>query len=82
MRSYFKLATEQTGVLVTKVLPLFTSDGVLKRGDVLMAVDGESIADNGTVSVWKILIFASVIGNSEIIKREKVIPYFLGKHPT
>ena len=50
MRNYFQLSAEQTGVLVTKVLPLFSCSSVLKRGDVLMAVDEEVIADNGTVS--------------------------------
>ena len=49
MRNYFQLSMEQTGVLITKVLPLFSCSSVLKRGDVLMAVDKEVIADNGTV---------------------------------
>ncbi|EDO41765.1 predicted protein [Nematostella vectensis] len=49
MRSYFKLTAEQTGVLITKVLSLFSCSGKLKRGDVLIAIDGEQIADNGTV---------------------------------
>ena len=49
MRNYFQLSSDQTGVLVTKVLPLFSCSAVLKRGDVLMAVDNEVIADNGTV---------------------------------
>ena len=49
MRNYFHLSHEQTGVLVTKVLPLFSCSAVLKRGDVLMAIDDEVIADNGTV---------------------------------
>jgi len=49
MRNYFQLSTDQTGVLVTKVLPLFSCSAVLKRGDVLMAVGEEVIADNGTV---------------------------------
>ena len=51
MRNYFQLSSDQTGVLVTKVLPLFSCSAVLKRGDVLMAVDNEVIADNGTVRI-------------------------------
>lgn len=51
MRNYFQLSPDQTGVLVTKVLPLFSCSAVIKRGDVLMAVDEEVIADNGTVRI-------------------------------
>jgi hypothetical protein len=41
--------SKQTGVLVTKVLNIFSCSGNLIRGDVLMAIDDESIADDGTV---------------------------------
>ena len=56
MRSYFQLSSDQTGVLVTKVLPLFSCSNVVKRGDVLMAVDEEVIADNGTVRISDVSI--------------------------
>lgn len=51
MRSYFKMTSSQTGILITKVMNLFSSSGKLKRGDVLMAIDGEQLADNGSVSI-------------------------------
>lgn len=50
MRSYFKMTSCQTGILISKVLNLFSSSGKLIRGDVLMAIDDEPLADNGTVN--------------------------------
>lgn len=69
MRNYFQLSSDQTGVLVTKVLPLFSCSAVLKRGDVLMAVDNEVIADNGTVHFR---------GNERILFDYKLSQMFLG----
>ncbi|RMX55639.1 hypothetical protein pdam_00001648 [Pocillopora damicornis] len=69
MRNYFQLSAEQTGVLVTKVLPLFSCSGVLKRGDVLMAVNDEVIADNGTVHFR---------GNERILFDYKLSQMFIG----
>ncbi|XP_027036479.1 protease Do-like 10, mitochondrial isoform X2 [Pocillopora damicornis] len=63
------LSAEQTGVLVTKVLPLFSCSGVLKRGDVLMAVNDEVIADNGTVHFR---------GNERILFDYKLSQMFIG----
>jgi protease Do-like 9 len=42
-----------TGVLVTRALPLGCCSGVLERGDVLLAIDGNAIADDGTVAFRK-----------------------------
>ncbi|PFX23537.1 protease Do-like 10, mitochondrial [Stylophora pistillata] len=70
MRHYFQLSAEQTGVLVTKVLPLFSCSSVLKRGDVLMAVDEEVIADNGTVHFR---------GNERILFDYKLSQMFIGE---
>lgn len=69
MRNYFQLSADQTGVLVTKVLPLFSCSLMLKRGDVLMAVDEEVIADNGTVHFR---------GNERILFDYKLSQMFLG----
>lgn len=39
----------QTGLLINHVLPGSPSENVLHRGDVLLAIDGHRIADDGTV---------------------------------
>ena len=39
-----------SGVLVTHILPGAPADGVLVPGDVLLAVDGHAIADDGTIA--------------------------------
>ena len=49
MRSYFKLASDDTGVLVANVLKLSCGHDVVRKGDILMSIDGCEIADNGTV---------------------------------
>jgi S1-C subfamily serine protease len=38
-----------SGVVVDRVGPDGTTDGVLKRGDVLLSVEGQAIADDGTI---------------------------------
>jgi S1-C subfamily serine protease len=40
---------EQTGMLVTRVLPGSPADGELQPGDVLLSLDGHPVADDGTV---------------------------------
>eukprot|EP00112_Aurelia_sp_Birch-Aquarium-sp1_P012613 Seg2652.1 transcript_id=Seg2652.1/GoldUCD/mRNA.D3Y31 product="Protease Do-like 10 mitochondrial" protein_id=Seg2652.1/GoldUCD/D3Y31 len=49
MRSYFKLAPDDTGVLVANILKLSCGHDIVKKGDILMSIDGCEIADNGTV---------------------------------
>jgi S1-C subfamily serine protease len=43
------LPAERSGVVVDRVAPGGTTDGVLKRGDVLLSVEGQGIADDGTI---------------------------------
>ena len=42
---------EGCGILLTKVLPLSPSDGVLKKGDVILAIDGVSVGSDGTAAL-------------------------------
>ena len=48
-KKYFGLDSNQTGVLVTRVMPLGNSAGVLKRDDIILSVNGKNIEDDGTV---------------------------------
>jgi hypothetical protein len=41
----------KSGVVVDRVAPGGTADGVLKPGDVLLSVEGHAIADDGTIRV-------------------------------
>jgi S1-C subfamily serine protease len=43
------LPAGRSGVVVDRVAPGGTTDGVLKRGDVLLSVEGQPIADDGTI---------------------------------
>ena len=47
-RAYLKMSTDQTGIMVCKVHP-GTDRNALKVGDVVLAVDGKSIANNGNI---------------------------------
>ena len=49
LKRKYGLAKDQTGMLITRVLPGSPADGVLKPDDVLLAVEGHAVADDGTV---------------------------------
>lgn len=49
MRRSFGLSDEQTGVLIIRAAHGSATDGILQPGDVLLRIDGHSIADDGTV---------------------------------
>jgi len=49
MRQKYGLKQELTGVLVTHVFWNSTAYGIVKKGDVVLAIDGHKIANNATV---------------------------------
>jgi S1-C subfamily serine protease len=49
LRKKYRLAPGDTGVLVTAVLPSSSARGVIQVGDVILALDGQEVADDGTV---------------------------------
>jgi S1-C subfamily serine protease len=49
MRKMHGLSKQQTGTLVVAVLPGSAADGKVRSGDVILAVDGHDIADDGTL---------------------------------
>ncbi|KAJ3678120.1 hypothetical protein LUZ60_001923 [Juncus effusus] len=49
LRDHFKMGDRVTGVLVSKVNPLSDAARVLKKDDVVLAFDGVTIANDGTV---------------------------------
>ena len=53
LRKHKLLPPGKSGILVTKVDPLAPAFGVLQKGDVLMAVDGISLANDGTIPFRK-----------------------------
>ncbi len=48
-RRKFKLSDEQTGVLAYKVLFNSPAKGIIEPGDIITAIDGHTIANDGTV---------------------------------
>jgi len=50
-RGFYKLDAKEHGVVVTHVLPLSDCFSILKRNDILMNVDGQNIADDGTIEL-------------------------------
>ena len=51
IRRKYGLAKEQTGVLVYRIVPGTPAVGRVRVGDVIMAVDGHDIANDGTVEI-------------------------------
>lgn len=49
MRQYLGLSPDQTGILITRVLPMSQAFSILRKGDVLMSIEDQTIANNGTV---------------------------------
>ncbi len=49
MKRKYGLSDEQTGILINRIYPGSPAEGMLQRGDILLAVAGHPIADDGTV---------------------------------
>ncbi len=49
-KRYYDLDINQTGIVVTRVMPLGNCANKLKKGDVILNVDGKNIENDGTVS--------------------------------
>ena len=47
-RTYLKMKPEQTGIMVCKIFP-GTDGKALKVGDVILAIDGKKVANNGNI---------------------------------
>jgi len=48
LKRKYGLKKNQSGMLVTKILPGSSADGKLVRGDVIMSIDGHNVAGDGT----------------------------------
>lgn len=50
-RSYSGLKPGESGVLVDRVIPKSSADGILRPGDVILDIEGQSIANDGSVAL-------------------------------
>jgi len=64
-RSYLKLPDNNRGILVTKIFSYGSSQDVLKKGDILMAIDGYPISSKGTI-----LIGGEQLKMEEVVERK------------
>ena len=51
LRKYLKVPDDQFGQRVMMVRPNSVSDGVLRENDVILAIDGADLADDGTIEI-------------------------------
>lgn len=49
LRQHHRLAGDHSGVLVTKIAPLFEGEGGLRPRDVILGIDGYDVANDGTI---------------------------------
>ena len=77
LHGYYKAGPDQTGVVVTKVLWNGSGDGFLKEGDVITAIDGHDIDNEGYINLpnhdrvnWEYQITFYLVG--EKVKLEVV----------
>ena len=64
-RSYLKLPDNNRGILVTKIINYGSSRDVLKKGDILMAIDSYPISSKGTI-----LIGGEQLKMEEVVERK------------
>ncbi len=50
LRAHYGLASDQSGLLIAKVAGLEFANGIFRDGDIILGMDGESVADDGTVA--------------------------------
>jgi S1-C subfamily serine protease len=50
LRAHFKMSDKQTGILITYIAPGVAAGAHLRIGDVLLAIEGKPIANDGTIS--------------------------------
>lgn len=50
LRAHFGLVEHQSGLLITRVTGLEAANNIFKDGDIILTLDGESVADDGTVA--------------------------------
>jgi S1-C subfamily serine protease len=53
LRSYYRIPPKQTGEIITRVFYGGSADGILKEGDVLTALDGHPVDDDGYITLPK-----------------------------
>jgi hypothetical protein len=53
MKEMYGLKNNRYGILINKITPNSAVDGVLKRGDILMAIDGKKIFSNQKIELRK-----------------------------
>ena len=83
MRLFYRMSEDQTGVLVNKIYTGSPAKRVLKSGDVILAVDAENVANDGTVefrenerTIFEYVIQNKYIGDTaefEILRDGKVM---------
>ncbi|GAA5495264.1 hypothetical protein Rhal01_01439 [Rubritalea halochordaticola] len=67
MRKVYGLGPDSPGVLITKVTPGSSADGILQPGDILTAIDGNTVDSSGNV------VFAGErVNMNEIVERKFV----------
>jgi S1-C subfamily serine protease len=49
LKKRYRLGQNRSGILVVSVLPGAPAQGIVKPGDVILAVDGNDVADDGTI---------------------------------
>jgi hypothetical protein len=52
LRNHFKMQSEMTGVLVSKINPLSDAYNILKKDDIILTFDGVPIANDGTGTLF------------------------------
>ncbi|MFH0977358.1 MAG: trypsin-like peptidase domain-containing protein [Spirochaetota bacterium] len=81
-REYLGMDKNQTGIIVTHVIKNLNTENKLKEGDVLLSIDGNKIANDGTISyrngriLYSIIVDQKQVGsvvNMEILRDKRLM---------
>ena len=61
IRNHFKMSSEMTGILINKINLWSGAYGILKKNDIILAIDGVPIANDATGHYIKFLFFVYIV---------------------
>ncbi len=53
LRQYYGIDKKTGGIIINRVMPFSSADGILKEGDIILAIDGVAIAQDGSYKFRK-----------------------------
>jgi S1-C subfamily serine protease len=79
-RDFLGMSRTQTGVIVTHVLKGFSAENLVKKGDVVLSIDKQKIANDGTIAYGDGRILFSIVVDQKQIGETVTLEVLREKH--